>query len=71
MYSQYIYIMMNNQIKKDLRDCFNIKNISVARLKEEHYDTNMYYEVLFKRRQKLNKIRRMKLNNKKERVRKN
>ena len=63
--------MMNNQIKKDLRDYFNIKNISVARLKEGHYDTNMYYEILFKRREKLNKIRRMKLNNKKKRVRKN
>ena len=55
MYSQYIYIyiMMNNQIKMDLRDYFNIKNISVARLKEGHYDTNMYYEILFKRREKI------------------
>ena len=45
--------MLSNDIKKQLRDFFSIKNISVSKLKEGFYDVNMYYDYLLAKREKI------------------
>ena len=54
-------MLVNNETKKELRDYFNIKNISVAKEKEGFYDVNMYYEVLFRRREKIEQDKKMEI----------
>jgi hypothetical protein len=63
--------MLSNEIKKELRDYFGIKNISSAREKEGYYDVNMYYDALLARRDgieqnKKNEIEQQEKENKKK-----
>ena len=45
--------MLSNDIKKELREYFNIKNISAAKYKEGFWDVNIYYDALLLRKTKI------------------
>ena len=42
--------MLSNDIKKELREYFNIKNISAAKNKDGFWDVNVYYDALLLRK---------------------
>ena len=42
--------MLSNDIKKELREYFNIKNISAAKSKDGFWDVNVYYDALLLRK---------------------
>ena len=42
--------MLSNDIKKELREYFNIKNISAAKNKDGFWDVNLYYDALLLRK---------------------
>ena len=42
--------MLSNDIKKELREYFNIKNISAAKSKDGFWDVNLYYDALLLRK---------------------
>jgi hypothetical protein len=42
--------MLSNDIKKELREYFNIKNISAAKSKHGFWDVNLYYDALLLRK---------------------
>lgn len=42
--------MLSNDIKKELREYFNIKNISFAKQKDGFWDVNLYYDALLLRK---------------------
>ena len=45
--------MLSLEIRKELREYFQIKNITIAKTKEGYKDVNEYYHLLFDRKQKL------------------
>ena len=53
--------MLSNDIKKQLRDFFSIKNISVSKLKEGFYDVNMYYDYLLAKREKIEQDKKIEI----------
>ena len=61
--------MLSNIVKKELRDYFGVKNITASKIKEGIYDVNVYYNVLFSRREKLEQEKKL-LEEKKTRRRK-
>ena len=44
-------MMLNNSLKKELREYFGIKNITISKKEDGFEDVNEYYEDLFYRRQ--------------------
>ena len=42
--------MLSNDIKKQLREYFNIRNISAAKSKDGFWDVNLYYHALLLRK---------------------
>ena len=42
--------MLSNDIKKELREYFDIKNISIAKQKGGFWDVNLFYDTLLSRK---------------------
>ena len=53
--------MLSNDIKKQLRDFFSIKNISQSKLKEGFHDVNMYYDYLLAKREKIEQDKKIEI----------
>jgi hypothetical protein len=51
--------MLSNDIKKELREYFNIKNISVAKQKAGIWDVNLYYDSLLLRKNAIENEKKM------------